>query len=166
LAEEIKDLVDEHFRPFVRPLGNLVIVFALTEAALLDLVTAMRDDNEHEAVAVLKTTDAKSEVIALASTLNLSGYDREELLNGIESFWSDKQMRNRLVHDEWFPSLYQLGTVKTRGLTRSKIPKEIFGTPDVAEVWELAARLQSYESLFSYVAYETRRERKAKHDDG
>jgi hypothetical protein len=38
---EISDLVDVHFQPFVRALGNLVITFALAKAALLDLVAEM-----------------------------------------------------------------------------------------------------------------------------
>jgi hypothetical protein len=38
---EQPDLVDVHFRPFVRALGNLVITFALCENELLRLVTAM-----------------------------------------------------------------------------------------------------------------------------
>jgi hypothetical protein len=48
------DLVDEHFRPFVRALGNLVITFALCEASLLELVSEMFGGDELKAVTVLK----------------------------------------------------------------------------------------------------------------
>ena len=163
---EISDLVDEHFRPFVRALGNLVITFALAEAVLLDLVAEMRDQDELKAVAVLKAPDAKAQVLALAGALGLTGYDRDGLLTGLESFWADKAERNRLVHDEWYPSLYQLGTVNTRGLTRTKTPQEVFGSPDVAEVWRLAGRFQYYDGLFSHRAHMIRCEREAAADRG
>jgi hypothetical protein len=37
-----------------------------------------------------------------------------------------------------------LGEVGTRGLTRTKKPKEVFGRPTVDEVWELAQRFDAY----------------------
>jgi hypothetical protein len=46
-----------------------------------------------------------------------------------------------------------------RGLSRAKTPKEIFGTPEVEEVWELAHRFRYYKGLFSHRAYMIRRER-------
>jgi hypothetical protein len=60
------DLVDEHFRPFVRALGNLVITFALCEARLLDLVSEMLGGDELKAVTVLTAQDAKEQVLSLA----------------------------------------------------------------------------------------------------
>jgi hypothetical protein len=50
---EESDLVDVHFRPFVRALGNLVITFALCENELLRLVTVMAG-GELQAIAILK----------------------------------------------------------------------------------------------------------------
>jgi hypothetical protein len=57
------DLVDEHFRPFVRALGNLVITFALAEAKLLEMVSEMLSGEELKAVALLKSQDAKDQVL-------------------------------------------------------------------------------------------------------
>jgi hypothetical protein len=91
------DLVDEHFRPFVRALGNLVITFALCEARLLELVSQMLGGDELKAVSVLKAEDAKDQVLSLVRSLGLSGYDLEELLTGVDTFWTDKAARNRLV---------------------------------------------------------------------
>jgi hypothetical protein len=104
-------------------------------------------------VARFRVLDEK--VLALANSIGLTGYDHDELLAGIASFWTDKGDRNRLVHDQWYP----IGTVKTRGLTRAKTPQEIFGEPDVSEVWQLALRFQHYDGLFSHRAYMIRRER-------
>ncbi|NOJ43036.1 hypothetical protein [Bradyrhizobium australiense] len=154
------NLVDEHFQPFVRPLGNLVIAFALAEAELLDLVSEMLGGDEIKAVAVLKSRDSKERVLSLAQLIGLGGYDLEELVSKIESFWRDKEDRNRLIHDRWFPNLYER-RVATRGLTRAKEPKEIFGTPTIEEVWSLARRFQSYDDLFSHRAYVLRRDRGA-----
>jgi hypothetical protein len=93
------DLVDADFSPFVRALGNLVITFALAEARLLDLVSEMLGGEELRAVAVLKAQDAKEQVVlSLVKSIGLIGFDLNELLTGIESFWNDKGIRNRLVH--------------------------------------------------------------------
>jgi hypothetical protein len=61
--------------------------------------------------------------------LGLSGFDLDELVGGIDNFWSDKEARNRLIHDDWFPSLEEgeLGRLGTRGLTRKKVPEEVIG---------------------------------------
>jgi hypothetical protein len=159
-SDQQQDLVDEHFRPFVRPLGNLVITFALAEAKLQELVSEMLNGDELKAVALLKQLDAKDQVLSLVNTIGLSGFDLEDLLNGVESFWSDKAIRNRLIHDEWFPNVYER-TVATRGLTRTKTPQEIFGEPNVDEVWRLALRFQDYDGLFSHRAHVLRRGRGA-----
>jgi len=158
------DLVDEHFRPFVRALGNLVITFALCEASLLELVSEMLGGDELKAVTVLKAQDAKEQVLALVRSLGLSGYDLEELLSGVDKFWTDKAARNRLVHDEWYPSLLEdedagieIGDIGIRGLTRAKVPKEVFGIVDITEVWELAVRFRDYDHLFSHRSYDIRR---------
>jgi hypothetical protein len=150
------DLVDEHFRPFVRALGNLVITFALAEAATLELVGEMLGGDELKAVALLKSQDAKEEVLSLVDDTGLQGYDLEELRQAVVNFWSDKEERNRLIHDEWFPNIYEKN-VATRGITRKKNPEVIFNTPEVKGVWELALRFQSYDDLFSHRAYVIRR---------
>jgi hypothetical protein len=134
-ADEHNDLVDEHFRPFVRALGNLVITFALCEAALLDLVSEMLGDDEIKAVAVLKAQDAKEQVLSLVPSRGLSGFDLDELLTGVGTFWDDRAARNRLVHDEWYPSLLEIGTVGIRGITRAKTPQEVFGIVDLRGLW-------------------------------
>ena len=155
------DLVDEHFRPFVRALGNLVITFALCEARLLELVSEMLGDDELKAVTVLKAQDAKDQVLSLVRSLGVDGYDLDELVTGVDMFWTDKAARNRLVHDEWYPSLLEIGNVGIRGLTRAKMPKEVFGTVDIADVWLLALRFRDYDYLFSHRSYLIRRQREA-----
>jgi hypothetical protein len=150
------DLVDEHFRPFVRALGNLVILFAWAEAKLLELVSEILGGDELKAVAVLKTQD-KADVLALIPSIGLGGFDKE-LKAGVETFWDDKAARNRLIHDEWFPNIFERN-VATRGLTRTKTPEEIFGTPNVDEIWALALRFRDYAYLFSHRAWGIRRER-------
>lgn len=156
-ADEI-DLVDEPFRPFVRALGNLVITFALADAELLGMVAEMVGGDEHGAVALLKSSTAKDAALSLAASIGLSGFDLDELLSGIEGFWRDKDERNRLIHDRWFPNMYE-GSVATRGITRTKVPQEIFGTPTVEEVWALASRFSGYDELFSHRAWALRKAR-------
>ena len=166
------DLVDEHFRPFVRALGNLVITFALCEAGLLELVPEMLGGDELKAVTVLKEKDATDQVLSLVRSLGLSGYDLEELLTGVDTFWTDKAARNRLVHDEWYPSLLededagiQIGDIGIRGLTRAKKPEVVFGTVDNADIWRLALRFRDYDYLFSHRSYCIRRQRDAQSGD-
>jgi hypothetical protein len=161
MGGEISDLVDEHFRPFVRALGNLVITFALAESALLDMVAEMLDQDKLTAAAILNTRYAKENALILANSLGLIGYDLDQLLKYIESFWADKEKRNRLIHDQRLPDLLEAGcgAVMIRGLTRGKTPKEIFGTQEVEEIWRLAHRFREYEGLFSHRAYMIRRER-------
>jgi hypothetical protein len=147
---EHPDLVDDHFRPFVRALGNLVIVFALCENELLRLVTAMLGGEELQAIAVLKDRNAKDRMISLVRGLDLPAFETGELVSGIEEFWQDKDKRNRMIHDEWFPSLLEDGDIHTRGVTRAGEPEVIFGDRSVDEVWALAERFQQYDGLFSH----------------
>ncbi|AHY52468.1 hypothetical protein [Bradyrhizobium japonicum] len=145
-----EDLVDVHFRPFVRALGNLVITFAICENELLSLVTAMVGD-ELRAINILKDQKtAKAEIVALARGLGLADFDRDELISGIDGFWNDKEIRNRLIHDYWFPNIVEPALINTRGVTRAKKPEIIFRDIDLDEVWALAARFQAYDDLFSY----------------
>jgi len=144
------DLVDEHFRPYVRALGNLVITFALCETELLRLVAAMKGCDELEAAEFLKGEKPKERIIALVEGLGLPEFEAGELVTGIENFWRDKDLRNRLIHDEWLPHLFHAGTVFTRGITRGRTPEVVFGNLSVNEVWALAWRLQQYDHLFSH----------------
>jgi hypothetical protein len=100
-------------------------------------------------------------VLMLANSIGLIDHDLDELLKGIESFYTDKEERNRLIHDEWLPDLLEAGSgaVMIRGLTRAKTPKEVFGTPEVDDVWRLARRFREHDGLFSHRAYMIRRER-------
>jgi hypothetical protein len=59
------DLVDDFYRPLIRQLGNLIILCALAEASLLDLVAALADADERQAQSVLKRQDAKDQVLTL-----------------------------------------------------------------------------------------------------
>ncbi|WP_426442889.1 hypothetical protein [Bradyrhizobium genosp. P] len=161
---EPDDLVDEFYRPYVRALGNMVVLFAQCEADLLAFVSELcggGDDAELGAVRLLKDEKAKDRIIELVRRMGLSGFDLDELVGGIDNFWSDKEARNRLIHDDWFPSVAegQLGRVGTRGLTRKKVPEEVIGWPGVDEVWGLAHRFREYSSLFSHRAWELSRNR-------
>lgn len=164
--DEEADLVDVFFRPYIRALGNLVVLFAQCEADLLALVAELcggGDQGELAAVRMLKDEKAKDRIVEMVHGLGLSGFDLDELTGGINQFWFDKEVRNRLIHDDWFPSLIaeegELGKVGTRGLTRKKIPEEIISWPSVDEVWSLAHRFHEQRSLFSYHAWAVARAR-------
>jgi hypothetical protein len=154
------ELVDEPFRPYVRALGNLVITFALCEAAFMSMVAELCGGDEGKAVAILKAENAKDQVTSLVRSSGLSGYDLDETVIALGEFWCDKNIRNRLIHDEWYPSLLTPGEVGTRGLTRKKVPEEVFGWPTVSEVWELAGRFAGYEDLFSHRGWAFARSRR------
>ena len=49
MPSEQADLVDVFYAPFVRPLGNLVVLFAQAEAAWLELVIDLIGYTEKEA---------------------------------------------------------------------------------------------------------------------
>src|ERR1700688_4995381 len=161
MTVEHPDLVDEDYRPYVRALGNLVIMFALCEAALLRLTAELNGGDEVKAVEVLKAQDAKDQVIALVRTIGLTGFDLDELVIGIGDFWCDKNIRNRLIHDEWYFGFLEPGAVATRGLTRKKVPEEVFTEVDVPGIWELAARFGYYEHLFSFRSWALSRSRRS-----
>jgi len=104
-------------------------------------------------------------VISLIRSTGLSGFDLNELVIGIGDFWCDKSIRNRLIHDEWYPNFLTPGTVGTRGLTRKKAPKEVFNQVTVPEVWELAARFGYYDHLFSHRSWALSRSRRSDSDE-
>jgi hypothetical protein len=160
-ADEPGDLVDEFYRPYIRALGNLVILFAQCEAALLEMAAALCSGDEGKAVRVLKAEDAKDQLTGLVRATGLSGFDLDEIVIGLGEFWCDKNIRNRLIHDQWFPGFDEPGEVGIRGLTRKKIPEEVFNWPTVSEIWELAARFARYQSLFSHRAWALSRGRRS-----
>ena len=147
------DLVDVFYRSLVRPLGNLVITFAQTEAALLELVTEL-DGTEENARRILKNLDdaALERVIELIKTSDLTGFGLAELLEAAVSFWKDRERRNRYIHDEWFPDL-TTGDAVSRGLPKKKAATVIFDAPSPEEVWTLAKRFRETGSLFSITAH-------------
>src|SRR5215468_3263282 len=104
---EPADLVDVFYAPFVRPLGNLTILFAQAEATWLALVAALTGCTEKEAQCFLQkdAATAKQEIMPLAKTTAIESYELEELCKSIETFYEDRERRNRLYHDEWYVSL-------------------------------------------------------------
>jgi hypothetical protein len=158
------DLVDVFYRALVQPLGNLVILFAQAEASLLDLVAAWKDDDEQKAQKVLKAQDAKDQILELVKISGFKDFELKELLEGVAAFWSDKERRNRYIHDEWFPLVDDNGSPATRGLPRKKGSEVVWDFPTPEQVWALAKNFQDHEHLFSHAAYVVRRERKS--DDG
>lgn len=152
-----EDLVDVFYRPLVQPLGNLVILFAQTEASLLDLVAALKGADEWVAQAVLKAPDAKDRVLELLGRSEFKDFALKELLEGVEGFWSDKTRRNRYIHDEWFPLIDEAGSPATRGLPRKKGSDVVWDFPTAEQIWALAKNFREQEHLFSHAAYLLRR---------
>jgi len=67
---EPADLVDVSYAPFVRPLGNLVVLFAQAETAWLKLVAILTGCTEEEVRPFLMMTEAKAKqkIMPLAKT--------------------------------------------------------------------------------------------------
>jgi hypothetical protein len=101
-SPEQKDLVDVFYAPFVRPLGNLTVLFAQAEAALLEFAAELTGETEKDAQRFLqmKAADAKREIMPLAQASGIEGFDLEELSEKIESYCCDRERRNRLIHDD------------------------------------------------------------------
>jgi hypothetical protein len=103
MSPEPADLVDVFYGPFVRPLGNLVVLFAQAEATWLEFVAELTGCTEKEAQRFLqmKASDAKQEIIPRAQASGIEDFDLKELSDGIENYCCDRERRNRLMHDEW-----------------------------------------------------------------
>ncbi len=86
---------------------NLVILFAQAEAAWLQLVAGLTGCTEKEAQRFLqmKGPNAKQEIVPLAQTSGIEGFDLQELSESIEKYYCDRERRHRLMHDEWYVSL-------------------------------------------------------------
>jgi hypothetical protein len=152
---EPTELVDVFYGPFVRPLGNLVILVAQAEATWLNLVVALTGCTEREAQCFLQknAAAAKQEIMPLAKTAAIESYELEELCRSIETFYGDRERRNRLYHDEWYVSLLETpGVPATRGVQR-RDGAVVWGDSTPSDVWELARRFRDYESLFSHIVY-------------
>jgi hypothetical protein len=130
---EPADLVDVSYAPFVRPLGNLVVLFAQAETAWLKLVAILTGCTEEEVQPFLMMTEAKAKQksMPLAKTSAIESYELQEFCEGIENFYGDRERRNRLIHDDWYVSLLKApGMPATRGV-RSKDGVVVWGR-DVA----------------------------------
>jgi hypothetical protein len=162
-SPEQKDLVDVFYAPFVRPLGNLVVLFAQAEAAWLEFAAELTGETEKDAQRFLKmkAQDAKQEIIPLAQASGIEGFDLEELSEGIERYCCDRERRNRLIHDEWYIDLFsdERATPSTRGLPLKKDAVVVWGSSTPDDVWRLALRFREYRSLFSFRAHDLRRRR-------
>jgi hypothetical protein len=159
---EPADLVDDFYARFVRPLGNLTILFAQAEATWLVLVATLTGCTEKEAQCFLQkdAATAKQEIMPLAKTTAIESYELEELCKSIETFYGDRERRNRLIHDEWYVSLLKTpGAPATRGVRR-KDGVVMWGGPTPDDIWELARRFRKYESLFSHVVYVLQKQRR------
>jgi hypothetical protein len=165
MSPEPADLVDAFYCPFVRPLGNLVVLFAQAEAAWLEFVSELTGESEKETQRFLqmKAPDAKQEIIPLAQASGLEGFDLEELSEGIEKYCCDRERRNRLMHDEWYVDLLnsEVALPRTRGLPRKKDAAVVWGSSTPDDVWQLALRFREYRSLFSFRAYDQRRRKES-----
>jgi hypothetical protein len=152
-VSEPADLVDVFYRPLVRPLGNLVVLFAQAERRLLELVVELTGCTEKAAQQFL-TMDAikvRQEIVRHALASGIEGFRIQDLSGGLEGYYKDRERGNRLIHDEWFVSLFEGGKAKTQGLPRKKDAEVVWddSTPD--DVWDLALRFRDYEGLFCYV---------------
>jgi len=88
--------------PLVRPLGNLVILFAWAEAALLELATELKGVREDDAHKLLKAKDHLKQMQSLHQRSGLSGYMLDELTEHLDNYQADRDERSHLMHDEWY----------------------------------------------------------------
>jgi hypothetical protein len=155
---EQADLIDVFYAPFVRPLGNLVILYAQAEAALLALWVDLTGCTEKEAQKFLgdtTTLDAKRrQIVAQAKTAGIPGHDLKEFSVEIKNYYRDRERRHRLIHDEWYVSLLKRRAVpRTRGLPRKKAADVVWGDSKPTDVWKLARRFRDYRRLFTYLGH-------------
>ena len=156
MPSEPADLVDAFYARFVRPLGNLVILFAQAEAAWLTLLVDLTGCTEKEAQKFLQkeAADVKQEILPLVRASAIEGYARQELCDSIDKFLCDRKRRNRLIHDEWYVSLFEPGGVAmTRGLPRKKDADVAYGDSTPEDVWNLAWRFREYAHVFSHASH-------------
>jgi hypothetical protein len=101
--------------------------------------------------------DAKQKIIPLAQTSGIDGFDLQELSEGVDNYYCDRERRNRLTHDEWFVSVLEArGAPMTRGLPARKGADVVWGDSKPEDVWNLALRFREYAHLFSHKTYVVR----------
>ncbi|QDM32117.1 hypothetical protein FNL55_12795 [Tardiphaga sp. vice352] len=148
------DVVDDFYIEMVRPLDNLVIIFAQAEAALVEMIIDLTNVDESVAQRMIKS---KEEVLQLINRVDLECFDRTELPLRIEQFWCDRDLRNRYIHDEWFPQIDEGGAPATRGLPLKKGAEVVWNTPIPDDVWALARRFNDHRDHFSHIVYSRQR---------
>jgi hypothetical protein len=162
---EQADLVDVFRAPYVRPLGNLVILVAQAEAEWLNLVVLLTGRTEKEAQKSLeKPTKVKQDILPFVNASGIENGAREELCDSIEKFFYDRERRHRLMHDEWYVSLTEQpaqAVPKTRGLPRKKGSEVVYGEPKPEYIWDLARRFREYRSVFLAASYQLTSAREA-----
>jgi hypothetical protein len=156
-----EDLIDQAYFLFIRPLGNLVVLCAQAEAALLAFVAELMRRDEPAAHAVLKKKHAQRTIIELVQQeSNIQDFERSELVHAVEHYYSDCKRRNRYMHDEWYVSLLtNIGVPRTRGFPRKKDSQPVWDDPTPDGVWRLASRFRGYKQLFSDSTYLLRQRR-------
>src|SRR5262245_23912421 len=100
------DVVDDFYQHLVRPLGNLVVICAQTENALLEMVTAFLGD-EIKTNKLVHGEDAKDRVKSLVSQFFDEGFERDELTTALDKLYEQRVERNHLYHAEWFPNIFE-----------------------------------------------------------
>ena len=161
---EQADLVDVFYAPFVRPLGNLVVLFAQAEAAWLELVIDLISCTEKEAGEFVqgKATKVKQEILARVNESGIGDGMRQQLCESIENFFDDRERRHRLMHDEWYVSLVAdppQAISMIRGLPRKKDAKVVYDDPAPEDVCNLALRFREQRSVFSAASRELREQK-------
>jgi hypothetical protein len=112
-------LVDVLRAPYVRPLGNLVVLFAQAEAAWLEFVIELIECAEKEAEKFVRdeATKVKQEVLTRVNASGRIGDGmRQQLCESIGNFFDDRERRHRLMHDEWYVSLVAESRACGRGV--------------------------------------------------
>jgi hypothetical protein len=150
------------YAPYIRPLGNLVILFAQAEAEWLKLVAEVSGCTEKDARQLLKQMNeapVRQKIINdLAQTTGIEGFDLRELSESIEKYYCDRERRNQLMHGEWYVSLLLApGVPRTRRLSPKKDAAVIWGDSTPDDVWQLARRFLDYKRLFSYHTHHLQR---------
>jgi hypothetical protein len=153
MPSEQTDLVDVFMAPYVRPLGNLVVLFAQAEAEWLQLVIDLINCTEKEAGKFVQeeATKVKREILTRVNASGIGDGMRQELCESIENFFEDRERRNRLIHDEWYVSLVEeplQAIPMIRGLPRKKDAEVVYGEPTPEDIWDLALRFREQGSIF------------------
>jgi hypothetical protein len=167
MGNDEPDLVDVFYRPHVRALGNLHIIFAQCEHALKDLVTEINGGDEEFAEKLLKNVNkdtCQKTILPLVQASGIEGYELTELSEALGGpYWDDREKRNRLIHDEWYVHIPMTDDEEvapaTRGRPRRKDAELVYESPTPEDIWSLARRFQGYNSLFDHAAYELNKKR-------